>query len=380
MTPAELSAGMPQTALAFRGYNLTNLGKSQALLAHGAYQAIVTRQLTELSRVAADCLKRPVDLVEIVRSGTELSLSGYGESLALIVAMEMAHLEILEQCFGVNYRQAQMSLGYSLGEIVALVAGGVMEAAAAVELPLTLADDCVALADGVTLGVLFTRSLELPVDDVRRICVEVTAQGRGVIGISSILSPNSVLLLGQHDTLDRFIKLAEQAISIRLYLRRNAGRWPPLHTPIIYQRQITDRAALRLQTLPLKMIEPQPDVFSLVTGRFSYNDFNAREMLRNWVDHPQRLWDGIYETLAMGIATVIHVGPEPNLIPATFKRLADNVTQQARQNLGMRAFSAAANRPWLRGLLPNRASLFRAPFVQHVILEDWLLENSPGEH
>ena len=99
--------------------------------------------------------------------------------------------------------------------------------------------------------------------------------------------------------------------------------------------------------------------------------------MHDWVDHPQRLWDAIYETLAMGISTVIHIGPEPNLIPATFKRLADNVAQQARGSFGVRALSAAVNRPWLQRLLPYRASLLRAPYIQHVILEDWLLEHAP---
>jgi [acyl-carrier-protein] S-malonyltransferase len=34
-------------------------------------------------------------------------------------------------------------------------------------------------------------------------------------------------------------------------------------------------------------------------------------------------------------------------------------------------------RPWLASVLPARASLLRAPFVEHIILEDWLLENAP---
>ena len=36
-----------------------------------------------------------------------------------------------------------------------------------------------------------------------------------------------------------------------------------------------------------------------------------------------------------------------------------------------------ARRPWLSALLPSRAALLRAPLLQHIILEDWLLENPP---
>ena len=378
MNPQDLAAELPQAALALRGFNLTNLGRSRELLKHSAYSPVVTRFLNDISQIAAEILKRPVDLAQRVREGDEPGLAHYGESLALIVAMELAQLELLSQHFGIDCRHMRMGLGYSLGEVVALVVGGVMDAAAALELPLAMAADSIELAADTTLGVLFTRSSALSLDDLRRLCVEINSQGTGVVGISAILSPNSVLLMGQGNTLDRFAAAAKKVLPLRVYLRKNDSRWPPLHTPIVRQRQMTDRAAVRLHTLPLKMVEPRPQIFSLVTGSFAYNDFNAREMLLQWIDHPQRLWDAVYETLAMGVTTVVHVGPEPNLIPATFKRLADNVTQQARDSLGLRALSAAANRPWLQRLLPHRASLFRAPYVQHIILEDWLLEHAPS--
>ncbi|NIL97136.1 MAG: ACP S-malonyltransferase, partial [Planctomycetales bacterium] len=123
---------------------------------------------------------------------------------------------------------------------------------------------------------------------------------------------------------------------------------------------------------------PQPPIASLVTGKVNYNDFNARDILNRWIDHPQRVWDGVYETLSRGIETIVHVGPEPNLFPATFKRLSDNLRVQLQGrsagSLGKRVVSGMARRPWLTAVLPSRTALFRAPFLQHVILEDWLLE------
>jgi hypothetical protein len=65
------------------------------------------------------------------------------------------------------------------------------------------------------------------------------------------------------------------------------------------------------------------------------------------------------------------------LIPATFKRLSENVQEQTAANTwggrGLRFVSQAARRPWLAKLLPRQSALFRAPFVRQVILEDWLL-------
>ena len=377
MTPEELSAALPDAALAFRGYNVTNLGRSGELLAHRAYGPTVEKHLKAISQAATQHLGRPVDLVARVRGGVETSIESYGDAIALIIGMECAQRELMEQHFGIKLRTAQFSFGYSLGEISALIAGGAIEAADALRIPLSLADDCVALAADATLGVLFTRATELPLEDVREVCLRINSQGEGVIGISSHLAPNSVLLIGQYDTLDRFSELARGLTTERLHLRKNEHRWPPLHTPIMWERNIPNRAARLMHTLPLAADPPQPNVLSLVTGHFSHAPTATRDVLHRWVDHSQRLWDGVYAVLANGIETVIHLGPAPNLIPATFKRLADNVVAQLAESLSLRALSAAAQRPWLQRLLPERAALLRAPYVRHVILEDWLLEHAP---
>jgi [acyl-carrier-protein] S-malonyltransferase len=378
MNAEELSGALPTTALAFRGYNNTNLGKSRELFEQPAFQPIVARHLREVGAAASEHLGRLVDLVTRIELGQETTIDTYADAVALIVAMEQAQLEISREHFGLDLRQAKFSFGYSLGEIAALVAGGVIEAGDALRIPLSLADDCAALAADATLGVLFTRAMELPLDDIRGACLRVNLQGRGVVGISSILAPNSLLLIGQGDTLDRFLELARGGGKERLHLRKNEHRWPPLHTPIMWERNIPNRAARLMHTLPLASEVPRPNVLSLVTGHFSHTPTATRDLLHRWVDHPQRLWDGLYAVLSGGIKTVIHVGPEPNLIPATFKRLAENVAAQKAHSMSLRALSAAARRTWLKRLLPERAALLRAPDVQHVILEDWLLEKAPG--
>jgi [acyl-carrier-protein] S-malonyltransferase len=377
MNRDELAQQMSHAALAFRGYNVTNLGRSRELLDHGLYGPTVERHLQELSPVTAETLKREVDLVRFVREGKERSLETYGEALSLIVAMEMAQLELLKTHFDIDYSTARLSFGFSLGEIAALVAGGVMEATEAIKVPLSLCDDCVALARDMTLGILFTRSGELPQDDIRRICLQINSEGQGVIGISSHLSPNSLLLMGQRDTLDRFKHLAADQLSVKVSLRKNADPWPPLHTPIVWERNIPNRAAYRMHTLNIRLVQPKPTVLSLVTGHLSYTDLSARSLIHQWVDHPQRLWEAVCDVLSRDVKTVVHIGPEPNLIPATFNRLSENIVAQTQKSFSMRAFSAAARRPWLQGVLPERASLMRAPYVKHVILEDWLLENAP---
>jgi [acyl-carrier-protein] S-malonyltransferase len=240
-----------------------------------------------------------------------------------------------------------------------------------------MAEDCVALAHDVTMGIVFSRGPVIDEHQVRRLCLLITSEGRGVIGISSVLAPNSLLILGQGETVARFKEMMHDFLPAPAHLRVNDHRWPPLHTPIVRQKHVPDRASVMMDTMQGGLAPPCPPILSLVTGKASYNDVDARDLLRDWVDHPQRLWDAVYGTLAAGVKTVVHVGPEPNLTPATFTRLSENVVQQTTGRgfgkLGLRAVSGMAQRPWLAAVLPSRTALLRAPMIQQVILEDWLL-------
>jgi [acyl-carrier-protein] S-malonyltransferase len=366
------------TAFCFRGYNVENLGRSHELLAHPVFGPVVEKWLRETGEICADVVKQKVDLVARVRENRDTTLETYHEAIAMIAAMEMAHLQLAEQFFDVRFDRARLAFGYSLGELIAVAAAGVFDLHDALRIPLAVAPECVALAENVTMGVLFSRGPLLNVDEVRKLCVIINAEGQGEIGISSILAPNTVLLLGQNGTVDRFSKMMHDVFPARVYLRKNNDRWPPVHTTLVWQKNIPNRVGVMMHTLKGGFTKPHPPLISLVTGKMSYNDYNAREILNQWIDHPQRLWDAVYETLASGIETLIHVGPSPNLVPATFNRLRDNVQAQLTGNslnkLGLRAMARAVRRPWLTALLPSRTALLRAPSVKHVILEDWLLE------
>jgi [acyl-carrier-protein] S-malonyltransferase len=364
-------------AFAFRGYNVTNLGRTAEFLAHPAYGPRIERWLRDASEICAVATRRPVDLVDRVRRGEETTLESYAEAVALTVAVELAQLELLEQFFGVAYKNVRLAFGYSLGEIAALAASGLFDMEDALKVPLAMAADAVELAHDTTLGVLFSRGPAIDQLKVQRLCLEISAEGKGVIGVSSYLAPNSLLLIGQGRTLDRFQQAIPDQFPDRLYLRKNEHSFPPMHTPIVWQRSIRDRAAMMMQTIRLKRAAPIPSVFSLVTANISYDELNTRKILTDWVDHPQRLWDAVYETLVLNVPTVVHVGAEPNLIPATFKRLSDNVEAQTGAKTWngrrLRFVSQAARRPWLAKLLPQRSALLRAPYVRQIILEDWLL-------
>ncbi len=378
----DLKTKIGNTALAFRGYNITNLGRSRELLMHDAYGPVVRQHLKEASATCAEIIGKRVDLVQRVRLQRETRLRTYPEALALIVAMELAQLRLLKEFHNISSHDAKFAFGYSLGEITAVAHGGMLEMANVLRVPLAMAEDSIALADDVVMGVLFSRGPALVEDDVTRLCLRINADNRGVVAISAFLSPNTFLMLGQGDTIDRFKNTMHDLLHPRVHLRVNPHRWPPLHCCITWQRNIPNQAALMMQTLPGGFVTPVPPVLSLVTGKTFYTDLKARDLLYRWIDHPQRLWDVVDHTLSSGVDTVLHVGPEPNLVPATFKRLSENVRQQVSGrslgSIGLKAVSGIVARPWLASLMPSRTSLLRAPMIQHISLENWLLEQPVG--
>ncbi len=370
-----------KTALAFRGYNSTNLGRTPELMKVDSYHGILAEELERFAGICAEVTNTPVDLLSRVANQEEPGIEHYAESISLIAAVEVAQLRILNEIHGVDIARFGLSFGYSLGELVSVSCAGVFEPADMIRVPLAMAADSVALAADVTMGVLFSRGPKINQTDVERLCHQITAEGNGTIDISAVLSPNTYLLLGQRETTARFKDVMRELLPYRAQLRTNDNRWPPLHTPIVRQRQIPDRAAVMMETLAGGFLPPNPPVLSLVTGKLSYNDHSARDILRQWIDRPQRLWDAIDFCLAAGIERVIHVGPEPNVIPATFHRLSENILEQTNCTslscYGLRAVTQLARRPWLAGMLPARTNLLRAPYVEHIILEDWLLEHVP---
>lgn len=380
MSPA-ICTNLASTAVAFRGYNVTNLGRTPELLAVHAYRGVFVEELHRFGEICADITGQRDNLVEWVENRDELGIRHYAQAIAMIVAVEIAHLRLLTELHGFDISRTALAFGYSLGELVAVSASGLFEPTDMIRIPLAMAEDSVALAHDVTMGVLFSRGPKINQADIERLCLQITAEGSGTIGLSSVLSPNTYLMMGQRNTILRFKEIMSDLLPSRAQLRSNDKTWPPLHTPITRQRCIPDRAAVQMEKLPGGYSPPCPPVFSLVTGNLSYDDHSARQVLRDWIDHPQRLWDAVDYCLAAGIETVIHVGPEPNVIPATFNRLSENILEQTNCNsfscYSLKAVSHLARRTWLSGMLPSRANLLRAPFVRQIVAEDWLLENAP---
>lgn len=380
IAPEQLRAKISSTGFAFRGFDQKNLGKTPELLADPVYGPVVEKHLRQASELTADLLHRPVDLVTRVRERRESTFEEYAETLSLIVAAEMAQIELLRDIYGVDVSKAQLSIGYSLGEFSALITSGVYSMDAILSPPLLLSDDIIALSEGVRMAIIFSRDQQMDLHLIERLCLEISARGNGTIAISTYLSPNTVLVLGQGDTIAELKATMKQLCPAGVSVRENPHRWPPIHTPITRQRNIPDRAAVMMERAPGGFQRPTPDIISCVTGNAGYTSINSRSILNHWVDEPQRLWDVVDQTIASGIELLIHVGPDPNIIPSTMQRIRQNVQQQLAaktlSSIGLRAMAhiVRRHRPWMNHLMSSSATLLRIPFIHEIILEDWLLQ------
>ncbi len=125
-------------ALAFRGYDVANLGRGPELLDHPAYGPAVREVLAEAAEACSEACGIKVDLAARIRAREGTTLDTFPQDIATIVALEVAQLRLLEEVFEVPVRQARMSFGYSLGELSALIVGGVFSLRQVLSIPLML--------------------------------------------------------------------------------------------------------------------------------------------------------------------------------------------------------------------------------------------------
>ena len=163
-------------------------------------------------------------------------------------------------------------------------------------------------------------------------------------------------------------------------LKVRRDQWTPLHSPLVRRRSVPDRIADALRRVEGPLSRPTPPVISCVTGRASYRPGNIGELLTQWSDHPQRLWDVVISILTSGVRTIVHAGPAPRLIPKTFESISSRSARQRdrpiSRTLAPLLGSTLGRWPRLGRLVPEKVRVLRAPHLTHVLLEDWLLDQA----
>ena len=327
--PADLARRIGTAAFAFRGYDVANLGRSPELLDHPAYGPVVAEVLDEASEVCSEAVGPGSTSPPGSGPARRRRWTASRRTSRRSSRWSCAQVRLLEEFFEVPVRQARLSFGYSIGELSALIVGGVYALEQILPIPLAGAATAPSWPPTPRWASSSPEGPVLPTQDVERLCSAISSQGHGLIGPSAYLSPNTVLLLGQGDTLDRLEAamgefLPEQGHrsgATRTTGRRCTRRWSGSGTSRTGRRWPSTTSTGGCGSRRRRCSRASP-------ARPATTSSNSRDLLIRWTDHPQRLWDVIYETLAAGIDLVVHVGPEPNLIPATFERLSNNVLKQ----------------------------------------------------
>ena len=193
LTADALGARLRKTAFAFRGYNVTNLGRTPELWDVPAYRPVLAHWLEIGSQVCRSVCGGSTDLVARVVGKLEADLDHYAEAVALIMSVELAQIQLLRESHGVDYSASTLAFGYSLGELTAVAANEITPPEEAMRVPISLAEDCAALARGVRMGIVFSRRAAIEERAMHSLCEEITAERRGVIAVSAVLSPEHFL-------------------------------------------------------------------------------------------------------------------------------------------------------------------------------------------
>ena len=95
--PTLARRGIAEAALAFRGYNVTNLGRTPELLAVAAYRPDPRSTSCSGTATSAPTSSRPGRLAAAVEERREFGLDQYAQAVALVVAIEEAQLRLLRE-------------------------------------------------------------------------------------------------------------------------------------------------------------------------------------------------------------------------------------------------------------------------------------------
>ena len=118
--PIDLKVRLSQSAFAFRGYNVTNLGRTPELLEHPKFGPVVCDYLQQGSHICSEVTGYKTDLVSRVREQRETDLSTYHEALSMVVAVELAQIQLLKEFFDIDVcgKMAHYTLSFHGAQIL----------------------------------------------------------------------------------------------------------------------------------------------------------------------------------------------------------------------------------------------------------------------
>ena len=326
----DLKKRIATAALVFRGYDLTNLGRAPEFLEHRAYGPVVRAILDSASVLCGDVLGKKVDLAARILAARTVHArdlrSRYRHDRRHGAGPDPAARRVFRRpgSAGAAELRPQHRRAVGAGRRRHVHDGATPADPAGPGDRLRRADRQHHDGDSVDSG-----RHPLQIEDVQHLCSTISSRGQGLIGPSTYLSPYQVLLLGQGDTLDLLEQEMREYLPAGVTLRRKPNHWPPLHTPLVWERNIPNRTA-------------DDDVSH---GRRAAQTDAERRLMHHGsgqlrrveqpgdsgrLDRSSPVRDAMEHTLASGAELVIHVGPEPKLLTTCFDRLSHKIMKQLK--------------------------------------------------
>ena len=273
--------GTVRAAVLFPGQGSQYEGMADPWTTHEAGATV----LTELS----EAWER--DVVELCRDGAALSTTELVQPA--LFACDLAAFRVLE-AEGVRFEAAA---GHSLGELVALVAAGVLEPVDAFRIVLTRGRAMQEASDATPSGM--TAIIGLSPADAAEVC---RVAGRGdVLEVANENAPKQIVLSGSIPAVERAEEAARSkgAKAIRL---RVAGAF---HSPLMRPAQDPVREAVS----HARFREPRIALVPNVSGRITREPSAIRDLLSRHIVSPVR-WERSIRALSdAGIHTFVEAGP-----------------------------------------------------------------------
>ena len=202
--------------------------------------------------------------------------------------------------------------GHSVGEFTALVAAGALDAAEAMGLVVERGRAMAAMHEGGMAALLGAEA-----SLAEEICREVESSGAGTVVVANLNAPGQVVLSGSREALDAALALARQrGVRRAMALNVSGAFHSPLMAPAAERfAALLDAAAFRDAAVP---------VACNVDGAAVRDAAGLRDRLRRQLTAPVRWVDCVTTLVALGVDTLVEVGPG-SVLSGLARRIAPEV-------------------------------------------------------